>query len=267
MGLLGGRRCYRRQADRPLYRPEQGPAAQSYRALLPGRGADQHGALPAGASGHHRSRRLAIRSRTGGAHRRCRVLGRAGAGAGQEGLCRSEGPHGEIRARARRTRHIARHDADRRPHAGRGARETRQAAKLADPDQCRGARRQPHRLRCVGPSARRSGAASARLVRGRPHLHERALRARQARKHDAARPLQPDRGGARPLGRVRHAGDDRRHARRMVRRGRRRRLQRPAAVFPRRVRRFRRSGRAGTAAAAACSAGTTKARPCATISA
>ncbi len=59
---------------------------------------------------------------------------------------------------------------------GRGARETGEAAKLADPDQCRDAGRQPDRLRRVRPSARRAGAAAAAVVRGRPDLHQRALR-------------------------------------------------------------------------------------------
>ena len=36
-------------------------------------------------------------------------------------------------------------------------------------------------------------------------FYERAVRDGAAREHDLARPLQPDRGGARPLGRVRHA--------------------------------------------------------------
>ena len=61
----------------------------------------QHGALPAGPSGHHPGRRLALGAGAGGAHRRCRVLGGAGAGARQGGLCRPQGAHGQIRPRTR----------------------------------------------------------------------------------------------------------------------------------------------------------------------
>ncbi len=71
------------------------------------------------------------------------------------------------------------------------------------------------------------------------------------REHDPARSLQPDRGGPRSLGAVRHAEAHRRHAGGMVRGGSGGRLQRPAAVLPRRARRLRRSRRAGAPGARA----------------
>ena len=105
----------------------------------------------------------------------------------------------------------------------------------------------PDRLRRLGLSARRAGARAA-AERGRPHLFAGAVRDRAAREHDLARPLQFDRRGARPLGRVRHAAADCGYARGMVRRRGGRRVQHFAALFPGRVCRFRRSRRARIAA-------------------
>ena len=98
------------------------------------------------------------------------------------------------------------------------------------------------------PSARRSGAAAAASFEGGRTftnvLYERARRENMTLR-DLYNLTAAARGHWVVCGTPR---DDRRHARRMVRRGRGRRLQRPAAVFPRRVRRFCRSGRAGIAA-------------------
>ena len=63
-------------------------------------------------------------------------------------------------------------------------------------------------------------------------LRPRHARQGPAREHDPARPLQSHRRRARPLGAVRLGRDDRRHAAAVVRRARRRRLQRHAAVLP-----------------------------------
>ena len=117
------------------------------------------------------------------------------------------------------------------------------------------------------PATRSTARCRPRRHRSRAGAHSpRALRAGAAPEHDLARPLQPDRGGARPLGRVRHAGDDRRHARRVVRKGRGRRLQRVAALFSRRVRRFVDSS-CRNCSVAVYSAAITRARRCAIISA
>jgi alkanesulfonate monooxygenase SsuD/methylene tetrahydromethanopterin reductase-like flavin-dependent oxidoreductase (luciferase family) len=75
-------------------------------------------ALPAGTPGHHRGRRLAFGAGTRRARRRCRLLGRAGAGQRQEGLCRSEGEDGEVRPLTRAIVGIARRHADHRRERG-----------------------------------------------------------------------------------------------------------------------------------------------------
>ena len=114
------------------------------------------------------------------------------------------------------------------------ARETAgEAAKLDHADQCHDPGRQPDRLRRVRPSARRAGSAAAGGAE-QPDLPLRALRDGEAREHDVARSLQSDRGGARPLGDLRHAAQDRRHAGGMVRRGSGRWVQHSAGLVPRR---------------------------------
>ena len=62
-----------------LHRSDEGPPARPSWPVLPGEGPHQHGALPAGSSGHHPGRRLGGRARAGRADGRRRVLGRPGA--------------------------------------------------------------------------------------------------------------------------------------------------------------------------------------------
>jgi FMN-dependent oxidoreductase (nitrilotriacetate monooxygenase family) len=93
---------------------------------------------------------------------------------------------------------------------GRGKGKARPAAELADPDQCPDSGDRPDWLRCQRLPARRPG-TSAATFRRRPHLPPRALRHGPAAEHDPARPLQPYRRGARPLGHLRHPDRDRRH--------------------------------------------------------
>src|SRR5262249_48813496 len=75
-----------------IHRSHEGSTAEPRGPLLPGQGPDQHGAQSAGPSGHHPGRWFRGRPRARGAHVRCRVLGRAGAGERQGGISRSEEP-------------------------------------------------------------------------------------------------------------------------------------------------------------------------------
>ena len=74
------------KATGAIHRSGQGAPARPQGPVLPGQGPDQHGALPAGPSGHHPGRRLALRARARGAHRRCRVFGGPGTWQRQGGL-------------------------------------------------------------------------------------------------------------------------------------------------------------------------------------
>ena len=184
----------------------QGAPARPQGPVLPGQGPDQHGALPAGASGHHPGRRLALGARTGGAHRRCRLFGGAGAGSAKKAYADLKGRMAKYGRAPGQARGIARGHADhrRRARPRRGKSSTLLQSWLtptnaADPG-C-----EPHRLRRVrairstGRCRRRRPARAA----GRSHrvLYEIARRENMT----LARPLQPDRRGARPLGPVRHA--------------------------------------------------------------
>jgi len=145
---------------------------------------------------------------------------------------RSEGPPREIRAQPGPARGIARGDADHRAHRFRGKGQTGVVAELADPDQRADPGVRPDRLRRFRVSARCAGAAAATGGKRQPDLPQGAVRGGARQNMTLARPLQSDRG--------RRAATGSSAARRRASptrsknglRGRGRRVQHPAALFP-----------------------------------
>ena len=179
----------------------------------------------------------------------------------QDGLCRSQGPHGEIRPPSRRDRGAAR--ASCRSSARAMPRRARSSPS------CKAGCTPTNALTLVasriGYDVSRPSVSTGRCRRRPPTegsrtFDQRAVRDGKAREHDPARSLQSDRRGARPLGIVRHAGKDRRHARRMVQPA----ARRMGSTCCRPISRARSTtssiSSCRNCSAAACSAGTTRAR-------
>ena len=150
------------QVDRPVSR--SGPRApdQPSRHALRGQGPAQRGAHAAGPAGDLHGRPVGCRQGAGGLWRRGIVRHREQQGGSAEGVCRHQGPDGEVRPSARCAAHPAGPQRVRRPHRGRGGRAVRGAAVPDPAGPCRQLSFEGRGLRRDRRAVRRPDAAGKR---------------------------------------------------------------------------------------------------------